>query len=335
MRLTYAHPLSLSLLLALGAFGAGVAVTRAAATSGLGGGRIVATVGSARIGAAELEQRMRSTPWLQLLTLDIGGRAGPRQLLEAVMIPEMLFAEAAESRRLAGDPAVRARIDEVLRGARVRSLLGGLKTSEGDVAAYYETHRSLFESPLRVGLWRILCATPEEARSVLAEAKSGINAWRWKDMSREHSTDKATKWRGGDLGFVAADGASTEAGLRVDPALFAAAERVRDGEVVPDPVPEGTGYAVVWRRESMPPTARTLEQESDGIRQVLVRRKLEEAVRDLVGTLRRAAAVETHPELLAALDEARNRPGPQPPTSAQAKKPIGSPQPSTTPRGLR
>lgn len=307
--------------------------------------RAVAIVGSANVGAEALERRIRSMPEQQRVALGWTGQDAARRTLQGIIVPELLYAIAARGRRLEDDPGVRERTNGVLRAARVDALLAELSVKEGEVASYYATHAAEFEEPLRLGLWRILCATEEEARKVLAEAESGINAWRWKDMSREHSVDRSTKWRGGDLGYVSADGSSSEAGLRVDPALFAAAERVADGMLVAQPVPEGDGYAVVWRRETIPPVHRSLEQEASAIRQVLMRRKAEESLHELVRSLRDEIRPESHADLLTILDGIEVGSGTGAPQlgalhgrlapAASSRPPSGSARPSVTPRGIR
>jgi peptidyl-prolyl cis-trans isomerase C len=294
----------------------------------------VARVGSYAVTADELGARMQSMPAVQLAALGPTDVEIRRATLEKFVVQELRYALAAHARRLDETDGVKERIDGVLRTARVRSLREQLVVSAEDVARYYDEHRSMFEAPPRVGLWRILCASLAEAKVVHDRARAGLNAWGWKDLARDHSIDNATKYRGGDLGFVAADGSSSEPSVKVNPALYAAAQRVKDGELLGEPIEEGSGWAVVWRRESMPAARRTLEQEADAIRQVIVRRKLEQAVGDLVRTLRRATRIETKPELVRLVEvtssgqlKARTRPAVTPRPSQ------GSPVPS--PSGLR
>ena len=73
---------------------------------------------------------------------------------------------------------------------------------------------------------------------------------RWSRLARERSIDRATHMRSGSLGYVAASGQTHMPQVRVSPALFAAAAQVQDGQLVPRPVPEGTEFAVIWRRAS-------------------------------------------------------------------------------------
>ena len=115
-----------------------------------------------------------------------------------------------------------------------------------------------------MNLWRILCKTRDEAETVLAAAKRDLTIPKYNELAREHSIDKATNLRGGNLGFVCPDGTSNEAGLKVDPALVKAAVAVKDGELVAQSrSPEASGFAVVWRRSTVPATQRTVE-DADG-----------------------------------------------------------------------
>jgi peptidyl-prolyl cis-trans isomerase C len=124
--------------------------------------------------------------------------------------------------------------------------------------------------------------------------------------------------------------------VKADPALFAAASRVKDGEIVPEPVQEGNSWGVIWRRASMPAVHRTIEEESSAIRQVLTRKKMEDATRAMLKKLRSDRHVEESPQLIDIVEVdssgdvgARKRPGLAP------RKPALPPAPSATPRGLR
>jgi peptidyl-prolyl cis-trans isomerase C len=294
---------------------------------------VIARVGESAITADELAARMQAMPRAQLAALGQGDDAIRRAVLDQFIVREVLFTLGARGRALERRDAVRERVDAALRTARLERLREGLVVSEDEVSRYYEANRGQFEAPARIGLWRILCATADDAKIVIDRARATVNAWGWKDLAREHSIDGATKYRGGDLGFVAADGSSSEPSVKVDPVLYGAAERVKDGELVPEPVAEGSSWAVVWRRESMPADRRTLDQEADAIRQVVLRTKHEQAARDLVRSLRGAVRIETNPELLRLVE---GKPGQTAPRARPGLVPhasTGSPAPSSS--GLR
>jgi peptidyl-prolyl cis-trans isomerase C len=323
-------------------FATGVVLAVAAGTANVvaeqdpSGALVVAKVGSRSVTARAFVQRLSTVPDFQLATFGSSPQEIKRNFLEQVVVRDELFAQGAEAKKLDQVTRARERIDHALRTARINLLKENIDVTSGEVASYFAENRTRFDAPERIAVTRILCATRTEAAGVLADAKSNGTSQRWNDLAREHSLDKATSMRGGALGFLAHDGSSSEASVRTDPALFAAASKVKDGEFVPEPIEEGKGYAVIWRRGSTPAVYRTLEEESGAIRQILARRKLADAVKGLTDTLRSAEKIEEHPELVDLIEVGpegsvaqRKRPG------IAKRRPAGSPAPSATPTGLR
>jgi peptidyl-prolyl cis-trans isomerase C len=283
---------------------AGVTLATALATVNVvaeldpGGGSVVAKVGSRSVTARAFVQRLAVVPDFQLATFGSSPSEIKRNFLEQVVVRDELFSQGAEAKKLDQVTRARERIDHALRNARINLLRENLDVGAGEIASYFAENRARFEAPERIAVTRILCATRSEAVTVLADAKSVGTPQRWNELTREHSLDKATSMRGGALGFLAQDGSSSEASVRVDPALFAAASKVKDGEFVPEPIEDGKSYAVIWRRGSTPAVHRTLEEETGPIRQILVRQKLAAAVKALTDSLRGAEKIEEHPDLV-------------------------------------
>jgi peptidyl-prolyl cis-trans isomerase C len=301
-----------------------------------GGDLVVAKVGPRIVTARAFVQRLRKVPEFQLVTFGSSPSEIKRNFLEQVVIRDELFAQGAEVKKLDQVTRARERIDHALRTARINLLKENLDVSPAEIAAFYAENKARFDAPERIAVTRILCATRGEAQSVLAEAKANASPQRWNELAREHSLDKATSMRGGALGFLAEDGSSSEASVRADPAIFAAARKVKDGELVPAPIEEGKAYAVIWRRGSTPAVHRTLEEETAPIRQVLARRKLGDAVKSLTDALRSGLKIEEHPELVDLVEvgpegtvNQRKRPG------VAKRRPAQPPAPSATPTGLR
>ncbi len=167
---------------------------------------------------------------------------------------------------------------------------------------YYDANRARYEAKDRVYIWRILCATRDEAVTVLAEAKKDGTVQTFNKLAREHSMDKATNLRGGNLGFVGESGISSEPGVKVDPAVVAAARGVKDGELVPAPVQEGTSFAVVWRRGSQPGTHRSVAEARPQIQDAIVRQKREAAQKALLEKLRAEKVKDVDESLLGSFD---------------------------------
>ena len=172
--------------------------------------------------------------------------------------------------------------------------------------AYYEKNESRYSAPERIQIWRILCTTREDAQRVLEAAERDPTPRAFSELAREHSLDRATYLRGGNVGFILPDGGSNEPGLHIDPAVVRAAQSVRDGEIVPAPVVEGAYYAVVWRRGTQQATRKTVEEAAVSIREVLWREHFKIADRPLVMALRKAwSAMSTRRCSLASIPRQR------------------------------
>ncbi len=308
-----------------------------------GSAEVVIRVGERSMTAGEVEKRMRAMAPFQLRELGSGAAEVKRTYVDRVVAPELLYAEEAEKRELAKEDAVANRIREVLRQAVENELREGLSGESAvtplEVKRYYDENQHRFNTPPRLRLWRILVADEASAKALLAEVKKVKvePTVIWTQLARERSLDKATHMRDGNLGFVHPDGKTETPEVRVDPALFQAADTVKDGELVPTPVKEGERWAVVWRRGSMPEVKRTLQQEERTIRQLLMRTKLQEATRTLLDKLEREHVTRKNADLLSFVDidptgdlVERTRPGVIP-----RHKPAKSTAPRRGERGLR
>lgn len=205
------------------------------------------------------------------------------------------------------------------------------------VKAYYEKNSAHFSQPQGLRLFRVLLGGERQAKALIAEAQKPDGLERWSRFAREHSLDKATHLRRGDLGFVHANGETDVPRVQVDPVLFEAAQRVPDGAVVPEPVPEAGKLAVVWRRGSRPERKRSLAEERDAIRAMLERDRVAEAEAQLIARLERKHVTEHHPERLEIFPEgplAEPVPRGRPALRARASDAGVSP-PVQTERGLR
>jgi len=297
----------------------------------------VATVGSARVTTADVERRLRSIPAFQLRSLGETPEQVKAQVLRKFIVPDLLYSQEADRQRLHRDPAVRSRVNEVLRRAIEADLRAELErerpVTDDEVRRYYESNRSRYEIPQRIRIWRILVKDEALARKIVADAQGPTGLTRWTEHARRHSLDTATKMRRGDLGFVRADGRTDAPRVRADPALYAAADQVPDGAVVSEPVKEGDAFAVVWRRGTTAAVSRSLEEESATIRQILLRGRVHDRLDELVAKLRRehvkgfdASLVDRvavpPPKFAAAAAEAstRRRPAPAPPTPSAAER---------------
>jgi peptidyl-prolyl cis-trans isomerase C len=251
--------------------------------------QVVARIGSATITVGELERRLARLPAFQLATYGQNAQEVRRAMLDKVLIPEYLMAQGAMARGLNQDADVRARQRDALRAAILRDLRehGGIgPITDAEVAGYFAAHRAQYDSPARFAIWRILVASRQEAQQLISEAKKDPTPKTWNELARTRSLDRSNNLRGGNLGFVSETGDSTDAKVRVEAAVIDAVKGVKDGEFVDHPVPEGSGFAVLWRRGSTPAIHRSVVEEQDAIKKILARDKSMAAQEKLVASLR-------------------------------------------------
>jgi peptidyl-prolyl cis-trans isomerase C len=275
----------------------------------------VATVGGRTIDASQFEQRARLVAPDQWTAWGTTWEARRRRFLDDVLVAEAL---------LEIDAAAAPTIKGVRDSALARTLLAQLESevskgppARAEIEAYYAQHRREFETPAAIHIWRILVREEKEAREIIAQL-SAPSVADFSRLARDRSLDDATLMRAGNLGFVAADGQTEMPELRVATPLFEAASKVRDGEIVKEPVAESGKFAVVWRRSSRPAQRESLPEVSHIIEQRLFDAALAASWRELVERLRREGLRDHHPELLASFEPQLTEP-PAPSVSPGAR----------------
>jgi peptidyl-prolyl cis-trans isomerase C len=303
----------------------------------------VAKVGARVFTISDIERRIASVPAFQLRYFGKSRDEIKRRFVEETLVKDALYVQGAEAEKLADLPEVAERIRGVLRSALIAKLTAEAEAAgpitDEDVKAYYEANRSTYHAPPRVVIWRIVLGTKEEAQSVIDKVKADLTPKKWNEIAREQSLDKTTSMRGGNLGFVEPNGATSDPNLKVDPGLVTAAEKVKDGELVPEPVADDSKWSVVWRRQSMKAIDRPLEMEAPQIRLVLMRQRTDKKIAETLAELRKKNVSETNPdllELLAVSGMGEVSPVKRPGTLPSARRPAaGSPVPNETPSGKR
>jgi peptidyl-prolyl cis-trans isomerase C len=297
--------------------------------------KVAVRVGARTVTVGELEDRLAEIPPFQAATFGATRDEIVKAYVDQVLVRDLVLGAGAEARKLDATLPAKHQLQRARSTATLRALRGGeLKSPASipaeDVSKYYDANRSHFDSPERVNLWRILCKSRDEADTVLAAAQKDLSIQKWGTLARDHSMDKATSFRAGNLGFLAPDGTSNEAGVKVDAALVKAAAAVKDGDLVPQAVPEATGFAVIWRRTTVPATRRTLEEATAQIRATLYRERTEAAEKKLIDDLRAKNVRDVNADLLkiieipvgdAGLSLPRSIPRPVPPPSATGSTP--------------
>jgi peptidyl-prolyl cis-trans isomerase C len=259
----------------------------------------LARVGSRSIDVGAFSERLGRLAPFQRAQLGASWAEQRRGLLDLLLREALLEAEAARSDASLGSPRdtalARALLQELQRQAQAAG------ATPAQIADYHAAHRDQYAAPASILIWRILLRGEPEARQLLRElGKPGESSW--SRLARERSIDNATHMRSGSLGYVAADGQTHMPQVRVAPGLFAAAERVRDGELVPEPVPEGDAFAVIWRRASHPAGPEPLQAAAADIRAALAAERFTTESRALLEQLRRDGLRDYQPAPLAGFE---------------------------------
>lgn len=248
-------------------------------------------VGPRSVTVEELQTRLDLVPALQKRALGATDDERRARFVNDVVVPESLFALESERSRLVEQPAVRARLNGVLRDALMldlgREVAREQSVTQVEVEQYFAEHRAEFSVPKRLRAWWIVVDSSELAQKVLSETRGVAGVKRWNELARQHSTDRATRMRSGDLGFIDATGQSSVPNVRVSPEVYAAADGVLDGAIVPKPVEVSGRFAVIWRRGSS--AARTVELEAvrPRIERALHERRVAQRLETLLEQLRK------------------------------------------------
>lgn len=262
-------------------------------------------VGPRSFSVDELRARLAIVPSVQKRALGKNDDERRERFVNEVIVPEALFALEAERTRLAEQPGVQGRLKGVLRDALVREFGGELERQQAvtpvEIETYFNEHRAEFSVPKRLRVWWIVVDGSELAQSILSETRGVSGLRRWTELARQHSTDRATRMRSGDLGFVDATGQSSIPSVRVPPEVYAAADTVADGAIVPQPVGVSGRFAAIWRRGSSPAQNVELKDVERRIARALVERRVQELVQRTLQALRRQYVRDLRASLLSEL----------------------------------
>jgi hypothetical protein len=267
---------------------------------------VAAHVGPNAVTVGQIEDRLSPIPRYQLRTFGRTASDVVHNYFDRIVLRDELLVLGAKDRHLETDVGVEQNLDRMISSATLRALIEQVGPASSipmdEVQKYYDANRARFDTGDRVTIWRILCATRDEAVQVIGAAQKDPSVPSFNKLARDHSTDKATNLRGGNLGFVGDDGVSSEPGLKVDPAVVAAAKGVKDGELVSVPVPEGAGFAVVWRRGTSAGVHRTVDDAKGQIQEILIKEKRDLAEKALMAKLKADKLTEIHPDILASIE---------------------------------
>lgn len=263
---------------------------------------IVVQVGEHKVSVSELERRWQALPAFQRQALGTSAQSRLRTFVDRWVVPDLLLVQSPHVFDVRTNSRVQAAQQAILQQALAAHLRSQTEkqspVTDGDVKAYFEGHRDLFDKPERLRLFRILVANQKDAEELIRKLKDAPAFDAWRNLAREKSLDQATSMRGGELGFVSAEGKSDIVELQVNPTLFAAAARLKDGEMAKQPISEGNQFAILWRRGHIAAEPATLAAHEATILEHLRQARAQAALGALVSELKIKFVREQRPEAL-------------------------------------
>lgn len=269
---------------------------------------VVARVGDQRLTLCDFTRRVNvPNPYLRAR---FNAPEQRRAMLQSWVDAELLAAEA-QHQGLDREPAVRRAVTMQLARRleqQLREEVTQPTVTDAEVRAYYDAHRSEYETPAQVRASQVVLATRAQADRTLAELRARPNDDAlFRQRVRELSIDNGSRSAEGDLGFFGPEG-----GNGVEPEVARAATALSAqgayAEVVESAhggLNRGRGFHVVRltaRREAL---HRSFDDEARRIRARLLRDKYEAAqeaaVRAVVTRLRGQTPVQIDEAALAAV----------------------------------
>jgi parvulin-like peptidyl-prolyl isomerase len=195
-----------------------------------------------------------------------------------------------------------------------------IQIAEADIEAAYSRDLDKYTTAASVRAGVIFLAanpraTPEKqgelkqrAEEILARAR-GIDATGYLQLTQQHSEDQATRYRGGDTGWLKQNDLES----RWEPEVLQALFNLNNvGDIAPL-ISTSRGFYVVRLADTRPATVRALAEVKDGIRYQLTQARQQQQQKDFLGEVRRNSKIEINQALLDSLPEPTNRAARQPP----------------------
>ncbi|WP_394691742.1 peptidylprolyl isomerase [Hoeflea sp.] len=228
---------------------------------------VVATVGGVEIRTSELQMAEADLdPQFERLPAEQRRVAALAAVIDIKALARKAEAEkldqTEEFKRLMAFQRDRALHNVLFRSGVVESI------SDADVKARYDKEVAATPPEEEISARHILVETEEEAKALIAELDAGKD---FAELAKEKSTGPSAG-NGGDLGYFTKG--------RMVPEFEAAAFALEKGQYAKEPVKTQFGWHVIKvedRRESAPPP---FEQVADQIRQVLLRERYGDLIRE-------------------------------------------------------
>ena len=233
-----------------------------------------------------------------------------QELLNSIVRSELLFA-AARSAGYENDPEVIAAVKQAMVAKYLRDnlepKLAGVKASDQEAEAYYQSHQAEFGTPAMIHAAMIkIAASPKtsahkksellkRAESARAEAlalEKGVPAFG--KVAVSYSEDQDSRYRGGDIGWLQSGKADGRIDKKVSDAIFALKTSGQVSQVITAP----DGYYIVKLIETKAATVKAFAQVKDGVKYQVVQEKRRKIESDLIEQLKSQIPVTVNSALL-------------------------------------
>ncbi|MBB5207153.1 peptidylprolyl isomerase [Chiayiivirga flava] len=241
--------------------------------------------------------------------------AEQRRALLDDLIYRRALVDAAHRTGLDRQPAVRRSLEQILANQYLQGTLRrtqqDLDVTPEDVRAEYERRADSYTVPARRRLAMIRLGVSKDAdaaawtqaESLMAQARTKALALpadvpHFGVLAREYSDDRASRYRGGVIGWIADDRAER---YTWDAAVLDAGLALKNDGDVSEVLRGADGVYLVRLVEAEPARARDFDDLAAGIRQGLLQQKLTQAEHDFRVALVKDADVEVRESALAAI----------------------------------
>jgi peptidyl-prolyl cis-trans isomerase C len=265
-------------------------------------GRAVAVVAGAEI-TVEMVQAELARQFHRVAAADLTP-AQKQAALETLIQTEALYAKA----KAAGfdrTPEMEARVKNLIvnQFREARFPVATATLPELEIEQYYRANQSRYALPAAVRGAMIFLkapanATPEKqdefqhrAATVWAEAKAAETDSEFADVVRRHSEDQATRYRGGDIGWL-------NPGDARNPALTEALFAVEKPGAVAPLIQTSGGYFIAKVTERKEAGFKPLAEVSEAIRYQLIRQQTQQAEGDFRAAIRQGLSIQINQSLL-------------------------------------
>jgi peptidyl-prolyl cis-trans isomerase C len=226
------------------------------------------------------------------------------------LIEGKLMLQEAEWQGLADDPTITAQVENYRSRLVAQKLLGSVKkgvspVTEEDIKEHFEKNRAIYQTRKQIRARHILLKDEAEAKKVLKKAKApGAD---FAALAKEYSQDRATKNKGGDLGYFSP-------GRMVRQFEDAAFSLEKPGEIS-DIVKSPFGYHIIKLEDKKAAEPKTLAQVKGEIRRKLTSERQNAAQEEFLEEIKSRTGVEVNEDLLSG--EAKPEVKPKPPVEEE------------------